>query len=85
MDEAGPTWDQAGAGRPGIWAGRPPTGPCRGAVRRASRWFRLGSEFLDFGREEFCWVVEDLPHTYFLLSCIQSMVETKTYPEIYGE
>jgi hypothetical protein len=45
-------------------------------VRHASRLFCVFSVFLDV-----VWSSVLLPHTCFLLSCMHSMVETKTYPE----
>ena len=63
MDEAEPEWGLARADRPDIWADRSSTGSCWAAVRRASRWFRLGSEFSDFRRELLRLVGVDLPHT----------------------
>jgi hypothetical protein len=49
-------------------------------VRRASRFFLI------LVMEDVVWSSVLLPHTCFLLSCMHSMVETKTYPEnIYME
>jgi hypothetical protein len=45
-------------------------------VRRASRLFNAFPVFLDV-----VWLSVLLPHTCFLLSCMHSMVKTKTYPE----
>jgi hypothetical protein len=50
-------------------------------VRRASRLFMLYLFFLILVVEDAVWSSVLLPHTCFLLSCMHSMVETKTYPE----
>jgi hypothetical protein len=50
-------------------------------VRRASRLFMLFLFFLILVVEDVVWSSILLPHTCLLLSCMHSMVETKTYPE----
>jgi hypothetical protein len=50
-------------------------------VRRASRLFMLFPFFLILVVEDAIWSSVLLPHTCFLLSCMHSMVETKTYLE----
>jgi hypothetical protein len=50
-------------------------------VRRASRLFCAFPVFLILVVEDAVWSPVLLPHTCFLLSCMHTMVETKTYPE----
>jgi hypothetical protein len=50
-------------------------------VRHASCLFYAFPDFLDLVVEDAVWSSILLPHTCFLLSCMHSMVETKTYPE----
>jgi hypothetical protein len=50
-------------------------------VRRASRLFMLFPFFLILVVEDVVWSSVLLAHTCFLLSCMHSIVETKTYTE----
>jgi hypothetical protein len=54
-------------------------------VRRASRLFCAFLFFLILVMEDAIWSSVLLPHTCFLLSCMHSMVEKKTYPENIGK
>jgi hypothetical protein len=50
-------------------------------VRRASRLFNAFPVFLIMVMEDVVWSPVLLPLTCFMLSCMHSMVEIKTYPE----
>jgi hypothetical protein len=50
-------------------------------IRRASRLLMLFPFFMILVVEDAVWSSVFLPHTCFLLSCMHSMVETKTYLE----